>query len=157
MAERRSYAEDRAEIENLQARYMFAIDWRDAKTYAETFTEDGELDWARGTIKGRKAIQDEFANMGAMFGHDDGSHKQPIRLRHFITNLALKIDGDRAIGRAYWFEFHNELADRKPYVRAYGHYEDEMRRVEGEWLFSRRKILNEFLEGRRAEAANPAW
>jgi hypothetical protein len=40
-----SYADDRAEIENLQARYIFALDFRDADTYASTFTEDGVLDY----------------------------------------------------------------------------------------------------------------
>ena len=152
-----SYAEDRAQIENLQARYMFAIDWWDAERYAGTFTEDGELNWARGTIKTRAGIRAEFSSLRAMLGKDDGSHKQPLRLRHFITNLALKVDGDRATGRAYWFEFLNDNPERLPTVRAYGHYEDELKRVNGEWLFVSRKIVNEFLEGRRAGEANPAW
>ena len=39
-----SYAEDRAQIEDLQARYMFALDFRDLDKYASTFTEDGILD-----------------------------------------------------------------------------------------------------------------
>ena len=43
-----SYAEDRAEIEDLMARYLFAMDYHDAYAYAECFTEDGELDWAMG-------------------------------------------------------------------------------------------------------------
>ena len=30
-----SYAEDRAEIEDLQGRYMFALDFHDADTYAQ--------------------------------------------------------------------------------------------------------------------------
>ena len=152
-----SYAEDRAQIENLQARYMFAIDWWDAERYSETFTEDGELDWARGVLKGRATILAQFGTLRAMFGQDDGTKSQPLRLRHFITNLVLKIEGERATGRAYWFEFLNDNPERKPMVRAYGHYEDEMRRVDGEWLFSRRKIINEFLEGRRASPSNPAW
>ncbi|HXZ68036.1 MAG TPA: nuclear transport factor 2 family protein, partial [Alphaproteobacteria bacterium] len=68
-----SYAEDRAQIENLQARYMFAIDWLDAERYAETFTEDGELDWARGVLKGRATILAQFGTLRAMFGQDDGT------------------------------------------------------------------------------------
>ena len=39
-----SYAEDRAEIEDLMARYLFAMDWGDFDAYAATFTEDGVLD-----------------------------------------------------------------------------------------------------------------
>jgi len=151
-----SYAEDRALIENLQARYLFAIDWLDAERYAATFMEDGELDWAGGVVKGRAAIRAQFeGGFRRMFGNDDGSHKQPLRLRHFINNLVLKVEGDRATGRAYWFEFLNDNPGRVPMVRAYGHYEDELRRVNGDWLFASRKIINEFLEGRRADPVNP--
>ena len=39
-----SYADDRAEIEDLQARYLFALDFRDPDLYVSTFTEDGILD-----------------------------------------------------------------------------------------------------------------
>ena len=36
-----SYAEDRAAIEDLQARYLFALDFHDPDLYVSTFTEDG--------------------------------------------------------------------------------------------------------------------
>lgn len=39
-----SYAEDRAAIEHLMARYLFALDFFDADAYASCFTEDGVLD-----------------------------------------------------------------------------------------------------------------
>ena len=41
MSDKSGYAEDRAEIEDLQARYMFALDWQDADIYSDTSTEDG--------------------------------------------------------------------------------------------------------------------
>ena len=34
-----SYAEDRAAILDLQGRYLFALDFRDAEAYASTFSE----------------------------------------------------------------------------------------------------------------------
>ena len=51
------YAADRAEIEDLQARYMFALDWQDADAYAAAFTEDGVLDWAYSMVRGRETIR----------------------------------------------------------------------------------------------------
>ena len=39
-----NYGEDRAEIEDLQARYLFALDFHDPDLYVSTFTEDGVLD-----------------------------------------------------------------------------------------------------------------
>ena len=39
-----TYARDRAQIEDLQARSLFALDFFDMDTYVSTFTEDGILD-----------------------------------------------------------------------------------------------------------------
>ncbi|MEP7315031.1 MAG: nuclear transport factor 2 family protein, partial [Pseudomonadota bacterium] len=42
----RNYAQDRSEIEDLQSRYLFALDWQKPELYASTFTPDGVLIWA---------------------------------------------------------------------------------------------------------------
>jgi hypothetical protein len=49
------------------------------------------------------------------------------------------------------------MSGQQPFVLAYGHYEDELRKVDGKWLFSRRAIYNEILEGREGPTENPAW
>lgn len=154
-----TYGQDRAQIEDLQARYMFALDWQDADAYASTFTEDGVLDWAGGVAKGREAIREEVHGMKATFDKRAAAEApgRPSRLRHFITNVVIKIDGDKAVGKAYWFEFDDDIRGYRPYVGAYGHYDDEMRKVNGEWLFSRRRINNEQLDSRAAGMENPAW
>jgi hypothetical protein len=36
-----NYGEDRAQIEDLQARYLFALDFHDPQLYASTFTPSG--------------------------------------------------------------------------------------------------------------------
>jgi hypothetical protein len=153
------YAADRAAIEDLQARYMFALDWQDAQAYAATFTEDGVLDWAGGIAEGRAAIAEEVRGMRALFSRREAADapRRPSRLRHFISNVVLKIDGDLASGRAYWVEFNNDNRDRWPFCGGYGHYEDALAKVDGQWLFTRRKIYNEILESRAAGPDNPAW
>jgi len=154
-----NYARDRAEIEDLQARYMFALDWQDADLYASTFTKDGVLDWAGGVVKGRDAIRKEVQGMKATFDKRAASEapERPSRLRHFISNIVIKVHGDTATGRAYWFEFDDNIRDRRPYLGAYGHYDDEMRKVDGHWLFTRRRINNEMMDSRAAGNTNPAW
>lgn len=153
-----NYARDRAEIEDLQARYMFALDWFDAEAYAATFTEDGTLNWARGTVTGRDAIREEVRGMRAQLAPyygDDGSGK-PVTLRHFITNISITVNGDAATGRSYWYEVANNGPGHTPKIGGFGHYEDELRRVDGRWLFASRKIYNQQLEGRSAAPENPA-
>jgi SnoaL-like domain len=152
-----NYASDRAEIEELQARYMFALDWFDADAYAGTFTEDGTLNWARGTVTGRDAIRKEVQGMRAALAPyygDDGSGK-PVHLRHIITNISIQIKGDAATGNAYWFEMSNNAPGHTIKVGGFSHYEDTLRRVKSHWLFASRKIYNEQLEGRGAGPTNP--
>ncbi len=136
---------DRAEIEELMARYVFALDWQDPERYGDTFTTDGVLIWAGGTVTGRSAIVEEIRKAREADAERRRSEPagRPWRRRHYTTNLALRVNGDRATGRSYWFEFNNDNPDRKAYVGAYGHSEDEYRRVDGHWLFSRRQIFNE--------------
>jgi ketosteroid isomerase-like protein len=147
-----SYADDRAEIEDLMARYLFALDFFDADAYAATFTEDGVLDWAMGEVAGREAIRAEAAGMKAAMAKVFGGE---TLLRHFVTNIAISVDGDRASTRAAWFEAYNDGPDGSPRMGTFGHYEDELARIDGCWLFRRRRIVNEFLEGRKAGPANP--
>jgi hypothetical protein len=141
-----SYSEDRAQIEDLQARYLFALDFRDPEAYAATFAEDGVLDYGAGKIVGRKAIAEMVADMratGERQRAEDTSGLRPAAGRHNISNIVLEIDGDRARGTAYWFHMGNANAERSAQLNSFGHYEDELVKVDGRWLFSLRKIYNE--------------
>ena len=154
-----SYAEDRALIEDLQARYLFALDFRDADAYAATFAEDGVLDYGAGKIRGREAIRQMVAGMRENAERQDTeetSDLRPAAGRHNISNIVVEIQGDRATGTAYWFHMGNDNPDRSAQLNSFGHYEDELVKVDGEWLFSLRKIYNEQIaEWAVGAAANP--
>jgi hypothetical protein len=137
-----SYAEERALIENLQARYLFAMDFKDHDLYVTTFTPDGILDVGNGAVVGREAIKAAVANMPGG--------------RHHITNLVLRIDGDRATGRAAWMHT-GKNAEGRMTIGGFGHYEDDLVKVDGEWLFARRRIYNEGRAEWAAPPGNPAW
>jgi hypothetical protein len=154
-----NYAQDRAEIDDLLARYLFALDWQDPEMYGNVFTEDGVLVWAGGTVNGRQAIVQEMRNAKAA---DDRANAatptlRPFKRRHFISNFTVRIEGDRATARSLWFELNNDGADRRPYVGAYGHLNEELRRVNGRWLIARHQVFNEQRENMAAGSANPAW
>lgn len=152
-----SYAEDRAAIMQLESEYLFALDWGDAESYAALFAPEGRLEWAGGTAVGPQAIHDEVAiykEAIKKFYGDDGSGK-PVVLRHFITNQSIHVHGDRAKGRIFWFEMANNGPGHTPLIGSYGHYEDEMRKVDGAWKFVSRKIFNEQLPERLAGPENP--
>jgi hypothetical protein len=152
-----SYGEDRALIENLQARYLFALDFHDADLYVTTFTPDGVLDYGTGDVRGREAIKKVIAGMPGNAAAQETTGLRPAAGRHHISNIVLQIDGDRAIGRAYWFHTGNDNPERRSVLGGFGHYEDELVRVNGEWLFSKRTIYNEGVAEWAAKDGNPAW
>ena len=109
-----SYAEDRAEIEDLMARYLFAIDYNDWDAYVGTFAEDGK----------------------------------PAKLRHVILQSAVRVEGDHAWARTLWMEMANHGPQDTMKMGTYGLYEDQLKKVKGQWLFSKRRVLNEFIKSR---------
>ena len=152
------YAEDRALIEDLQARYLFALDFRDADAYAATFAEDGILDYGAGQIKGREAIREMVAGMrrnAEAQRAQDTSGLRPAAGRHNISNIVLEIDGNQAVGTAYWFHMGNANPERAAQINSFGHYEDELVKIDAEWLFSKRKIYNEQVPEWVAGSENP--
>jgi len=154
-----NYAEDRAAIMDLQGRYLFAMDFQDAETYASTFAEDGVINWAQGEVKGRKAIYEFMASGTYNPTRNAEAGKWPAASRHFITNQVIKVEGKRAKALTYWFQATNNTADRRAMVLGlFGHYEDDLVKIKGQWYFQKRTIYNEGLEGRhKAGQKNPAW
>ena len=151
-----TYAQDRAEIEDLMARYLFAIDYHDWDAYVGTFTEDAELEFASGTYKGHAAIREavtRFAEgIGRFYATEDG---QPAKLRHVILQSSVRVEGDRAWARSLWVEMANNGPEDSLEMGTFGLYEDELERVDGRWLLAKRRVLNDFIPGRNSGPENP--
>lgn len=152
----KTYGQDRAEIEDLMARYLFAIDYFDWDAYVATFAPDGELTFASGTSKGREAIRaavTKFAEgIGKYYHTADG---KPAKLRHIILQSSIRVEGNHAWARSVWLEMANHGPNDEPKIGTYGLYEDEMVKLNGQWLFAKRNVLNEFLKGRNSGPNNP--
>ncbi len=157
-----NYAQDRAEIEDLMARYLFAMDWNDFDAYAECFTEDATLEFAQGSVTGREEIREKARGfkeaVGSIYQDVDGN---PAVLRHLLAQSVIRVEGDRAWHTGMWFEMANDgprTPDGKrftPTVGTFGIYEDELVREDGTWKFTYRNIRNDFLPGRESPAGNP--
>lgn len=120
---------DRLEILELAARYNLAVDTGDSEGVAALFTEDGLIDaTASGQIEGHTAIARYIATRP----------KGWERRRHFNSNPLIRGDGDNATLTLYLL-----VLGRRETVtpRLVGRYEDQLRRVDGEWRFVQRRII----------------
>lgn len=151
-----SYADDKAAIEDLMSRYLFALDWNDFDTFINTFTKEAEFEYARGTAIGHEDILTTVkAFKTAIGGRYKDEAGNPAVLRHILGQTVIRVEGDRAWTRAFWWEMANNGPGDTPLVGTFGIYEDDLLRVYGEWKFSRRRVLNDFLPGREPGKTNP--
>lgn len=144
------YANDRAEIENISARYMVAVDSGDIETVMSTWADDGVLEWIGGVENGKDAIRKAMSNFGgaAILGTLPADAKTRQRTRHQIMNHVIDVNGNTAKTTAYWFAMTNNTPQRDVQLLYMGHYEDELVKQNGKWLFKKRKVFNESLTNR---------
>ncbi len=142
------YANDRAEIENLAATYLIALDAGDVETYVSTFTPDGVLNWAYGSEHGQEAIRKAIAAHAARKKVAPDATER-VRLVHAILNHRITVNGASATAAAQWIGYTNDTPDRSCKLLEFGHYEDQLVKQHGRWLYKERNIFNEHLSNNR--------
>ena len=138
------YADDRAEIVNLSNKYMVAVDAGDIETVMDTWAEDGNLVWVFGNEHGKDEIRKAMSGFGGARYEEieEGATKRP-RTRHQIINHVVDIEGNTATTTAYWFALTNRTTHGNVEPLYFGHYEDVLEKINGEWKFKVRKVYNE--------------
>ncbi len=120
-------------INDLFVRYTTALDAGDVETIIGCFTEDGALESpAVGVYAGRQGIR-EFAERFARF-HERGS-----QLRHFISNLAVQVEGDAAHATCYLLNVITR--NGKTELMPPGRYDCRLAKADGQWLFRHRLVV----------------
>lgn len=117
-------AEDYMEIQQLYAKYNFAIDSGDAEGYAATFTEDGVFN----NFKGKDAL------IGFVKRYTEGMNG-PMR-RHWNSNLLVTGDGKTAEGKVYLILL--DLSTTPPSAGTTAIYNDTLVKTADGWRFSKR-------------------
>jgi len=124
----RTLLDERA-IERLMIRYIDRIDADDPAGAAACFAEDGVgVYW--GEFRGRAAIAERLDGILARF----------TATSHHLTNVAPVIDGNRASAQSYVYAFHR-LAESGDFLHYWGRWVDELAKIDGEWLFTRREVV----------------
>lgn len=135
--------EDKIAIEELIARYNQSLDGGDYATWVACWAEDAVLDGIGKLLTGRDQIQ-------AFADQYEGATRSKINgLKHYTVNILSTIRGDEAVSSSYLQLV--STTDKGVKIIFTGRYEDDLKRVDGHWQFSRRK-LHQDMPAKRTDA-----
>ncbi|APE11352.1 nuclear transport factor 2 family protein [Rhodococcus pyridinivorans] len=123
--------EDLEAIRKLDAQYCRHLDDGNRDALMELFTDDGEFD-GLSHPQGKEEMRTFFAGLA------DGGLTS---FWHFITNLEIDLDGDRATVRSFLWQ--PCVTDGTPAIAA-GRYNDEVVKVDGRWLYKVKRVRFHF-------------
>jgi hypothetical protein len=124
MSDRIDRIEARLDIQQLPIRYAMAVDGRDVDAWVRLFVPDVRV--GRGAV-GRDALRDYIVPRLRTFE----------RSIHQICGHRVDLTGDDAATGAVYCRAEHEVGDR--WIVMAICYFDDYRRVDGEWLFARRR------------------
>ena len=143
-----SQLEDKLAIEELIARYNQSLDSGDYPTWVACWSDDAVLDGIGKLLTGKAQIQ--------AFADDyEGSTRSKINaLKHYTINILSTLAGDRASSSSYLQLV--STTDKGVKIIFTGRYEDDLKRVNGQWQFARRKLHQDMPPARPTTVVNPA-
>jgi uncharacterized protein (TIGR02246 family) len=133
---------DRQAINELITHYVERIDANDPQSAARCYLEDG-VGFYWGRYEGRAAIAARMAEVLAGFACTS----------HHVSNIQVKLDGDRATALTYFYSYHRALPDLSV-IHFWGRWVDELVKLQGKWLFTRREVIGLGSHGWPAGDAN---
>jgi hypothetical protein len=133
---------DREAVEAALSRYTHGLDRLDAGLYTSSFAPDGVLVIAGTSRQGHDALRKVIADEAALRQASKARGEPPRTLFHLESNSRITFpEPDRAEHEAYWITI-SRTADTPEgmQVLGVGTSTDELRRIDGRWLITRREI-----------------
>ena len=132
--------EDRVAVEDVMARYVWAVDSLDPDGYVAVFTEDAVID-SNGTIsRGHGEIRKIVTDL--IKRRDDNKAKglPAANLYHVISSVRITFPKPgEALHQAYWQTVRRDK-DGPMIAAAMGRSEDRLVKRNGKWLIQSRKL-----------------
>jgi len=132
--------EDRVAVEDVMARYVWAVDSLDAEGYVAVFTEDAVIDSNGNISKGHEEIRKIVT--GLVERRDDNRAKglPTSNMYHMIGNVRITFPKPgEALHRSYWQTVIRNK-DGTMTAAAMGRSEDRLVKRNGKWLIQERKL-----------------
>ena len=132
--------EDRIAVEDVMARYVWAVDSFDADGYVAVFTEDAVIDSNGSISRGHEEIRKIVTNL--IKRRDDNKAKglPASNLHHVISNVRITFPKvNEAVYQSYWQTVRRDKDDKMT-AAAMGRSEDHLVKRNGKWLIQSRKL-----------------
>lgn len=129
---------DREAIRALRIRYSSHLDRNTIGKLDEVFSSDAVVEVTVGRMEGLDAIRAGLKDAYAQFDRDGRAHYPFL---HAITNHAIELTGpDSATGRCYLLDWETASKPDPNPLLLLGVYDDEYRRIDGEWRITRSRL-----------------
>jgi ketosteroid isomerase-like protein len=132
--------EDRIAVEDVMARYVWAVDSLDADGYVAVFTDDAVIDSNGAISKGHAEIRKIVT--GLIQRRDDNKAKglPTANLYHVISSVRITFPkAGEALHQSYWQTVRRDK-DGRMIAAAMGRSEDRLIKRNGKWLIQFRKL-----------------
>jgi uncharacterized protein (TIGR02246 family) len=132
--------QDRIAVEDVMARYVWAVDSLDAEGYVAVFTDDAVIDSNGSISKGREEIRKIVTSL--IQRRDDNKAKglPTANLYHVISNVRITFPKpEEALHQSYWQTVRRDK-DGKMTAAAMGRSEDRLVKRNGQWLIQWRRL-----------------
>ena len=132
--------EDRISVEDVMARYVWAVDSLDADGYVAVFSDDAIIDSNGSISKGHAAIRKIVT--GLIQRRDDNKAKglPTANLYHVISSPRITFPKPgEALHQSYWQTVRRDK-DGRMIAAAMGRSEDRLVKRNGKWLIEWRKL-----------------
>lgn len=125
------YLEEKDAIRDLMTRYCLSIDAGRNDEWVDCFTEDGTFN---SPILGKWTGPKKLLAFTERYKEWTGE-AQP---RHCVMNILIEVNDDAATAESYLLMTHAEGGKTELVIS--GRYEDEIRKVDGQWRFLERRV-----------------
>jgi uncharacterized protein (TIGR02246 family) len=132
--------EDRIAVEDVMARYVWAVDSLDADGYVAVFTDDAVIDSNGSISKGRDEIRKIVTGLIKRRDDNKALGKPSSNLYHVISSPRITFPKPgEAVHQSYWQTMRRDT-DGKMITAAMGRSEDRLVKRDGRWLIQFRKL-----------------
>jgi len=132
--------QDRIAVEDVMARYVWAVDSLDADGYVAVFTEDAVIDSNGSLSKGHAEIRKIVTGLIERRDGNKAKGLPAANLYHVISSVRITFPkAGEAVHQSYWQTVRRDK-DGRMIAAAMGRSEDRLVKRNGQWLIQFRKL-----------------